>query len=316
MNPRTKIGILTLGVLIFTVLLLRFLNISKQGSLISPNFKIDFSQTFKFDFKSKGLSEIIQKNLFGQKGSFAIFIEDLESGEKYTYHESEIFPAASLYKLILVTAVLKEVEVGQLKLEDTITGRKSHLIQVLGEEDFGYEGVPEYITYSIEEALQRIGRISDNFAAIMLAEKLRELRAGRVDGDKLLIKMTGDLDMPNTNFDNDPVTTTASDIATYFRKLYQGEVVSKGVSEKIIELLLLSKLNDRIPVFLPGEIKVVHKTGELSRVRHDGGIVYLEDNPYVIVMLSKDVEFEDETVETLANISKDVYDYFKGKDNK
>lgn len=320
MKSHTRLGIITLGILAIIIILARLLNTTHNSVLISPNLKIDLSQTFSFDFKSKGLSEIIQRYISQQNGKLAVYIENLQTGEKYSYKELEIFPAASLYKLILLAAVLKEVEAKELSLDDTLVNTKTHLINVLGEEDFGYEDMPENITFTINEALQRVGRISDNFAAIMLTEKLRALRVGRGGGNeqssssnKLLIRMAQDLGMNNTNFDRDPIETTVWDIGRYFKLLYKGEVVSIGVSDKIIELLSLSNINDRVPAKLPEGIKVVHKTGELPRIRHDGGIVYLEESPYVIVLFSKDLQYEDEGVETLANISRDVYKYFSAQ---
>lgn len=282
----------------------------------SSFYYFDFGKTQNNTIKNdQELANIIQKNLAGINGHFAVYIEELPSSpsatltnaRKYALNANESFPTASLYKLVLLAAALKEVELGGLKLEDPITGSKSDLTKKLGNLDFGYEDMPENIQFSVEEILERIGRISDNFVAIMLTEKLRS----NGSNDPLLL-MAKELGMENTSFEG-ITNTTASDIALFFRKLYRGEVVSKSASAKIMEVLALSNINNRIPALLPEEVKVIHKTGELPLLRHDAGVV-LASHPYLIVLLSKDLEFEDDGVDTLAKISGDVYDYFNKGD--
>lgn len=316
MLSRTKLGIYVLIGLAFLVGASSFIK-SITGW---QGFKFDYS--FVFEFESSSLMKVVQKSLSGREGTFAVYVESLFDEEKYTLNEFEAFPAASLYKLILLAAVLKEIEGGRISAEGTVTSTKSYLIQVLGEEDFGYASAPEQIEYTVEAAMNRVAEISDNFAAIMLTEKLRQIRTASGEDEKLLIRMAADLGMTGTSFDppvGGPVVTNASDIAAYFRALYKGEVVSKTASDKIIDALSKSKINDRIPALLPEGVKVVHKTGELSRVRHDAGLIYppnLPNHPYLLVLLSKDLQFEDDGIENLAQLSKDIYDYFQTKTAK
>lgn len=94
------------------------------------------------------------------------------------------------------------------------------------------------------------------------------------------------------------------------KKLYIGEIVSFESSEQIIALLEKAQSNDRIPAKLPKNIRIAHKTGELPQVRNDAGIVFLLGNPYLIVLMSKNVRGEDAAIENLAQVSKIVYDYY------
>lgn len=324
MKPKTKFAVIVLLFLAGVFWVYHF-----SGSKSSVSF--DFGKTQN----NPELEKIINANLSGKKGKFAVVVEELPASlsaqtssgvssgspevslhpRKYVLNEKEFFPSASLYKLILLAAALQEIEAERLKPEDIIIGSKSNLTEKLGKLDFGYEDLPEKLEFSVEEIFERIGRISDNFAAIMLTEKLRKLSA--VDP---LLSIAKELGMEKTSF-NDFPNTTAEDVALFFRKLYKGEVVSKSASEKIMEILELSKINDRLPANLPEGVKVVHKTGELPYLRHDAGLVFPSNfprspyHPYLIVLLSKDLEFEDEGVETLAKISQGVYDYFNKEDS-
>ena len=201
-------------------------------------------------------------------------------------------------------------------MDSELSANKSHLENVFGGTDFGYEDAPDQIKYTVDEALTRVGRISDNFAAIMLAEK--------IGWDS--IQQEADLLGASNTVIKSPISTSAGDIASFFKMLYQKKLGSENISNQLISYISLNQLNNRIPAGLPKGVRVVHKTGELSRVRHDGGIVYLtsevspgssEVSPraYVIVMMSQNLKYEDDGVETLAQISKDVYEYFANKES-
>lgn len=304
---KTKLGLLVLALILLIVLSSKFIH-GPFNNLTS---------SFSFKLKSSNLQKIVQKNLAGKTGEYAVYIEDLTDGEIYTLRPSDVFPAASLYKVYLLAVVLKEVDSGHFTLERTLQGSKSHLIEVLGDREFGIQDLPAELELTVDEALTRVGRISDNFASVMLAEAV---------GWEKIQSMADSLGAKNTRVyppEGGFIETTVQDLGLFFKKLQRKEIVSLAVSEAIIKYLALNQINDRLgKIGEVGGVKVIHKTGELPKVRHDAGMVCLNFTPsevfcsgrtYVIVLMSKDLEFEDEGVETLAQISKDVYEYFKGK---
>ncbi len=295
--------------MIFLVLLIifsRFVIAGNKKPLIKPG---DFSQKWSFSFTQSRLKPIIEADLEDKEGEYAVFVKSINNNaEEYAVNEENIFPAGSLYKLFLLAAAFQAIENGEITEDDKVTADSAHLEKVLGFIDFGYEMLKDdSITYTVSELLERIATISDNYAAIMLAEKIswdkvRE-QANKIGADKTVIK--------------DPISTTAKDIALFFEKLYLGKVVSPQTSQKIIDLLSRSRINDRIPAKLPKALKIAHKTGELPRIRHDAGIVFLpgkienEIDPYIIVLMSSNLKYEDDGVETLAKLSEDIYNYLK-----
>ena len=242
--------------------------------------------------------------LADEDGDYAIFVKDLkpEGKRNVCINCDEVFESASLYKVFLMAAVFTAINEGKFDLDTQIGAKLSHLDKILGGRDFGYEDfdADETIGHTIREALARIAAFSDNYAAILLAEKVGW------DSIQLIADSVG---ATNTTIKN-PITTSAEDVGILFEKLYKGEVVSLESSEQVLDLLSKSQMNNRIPAKLPKEVKVAHKTGELAGVRNDAGIVFLDGNPYVIVMMSKNLRGEDEGVENLAEISKIVYEYY------
>lgn len=252
----------------------------------------------------KELESRITEYLADKQGDYAVYVKDLtsDSGKNASINSDQPFEAASLYKLFLMGAVFEEVNAGKLTLDTEISAKMSHLDSVLGSRDFGYEDYDdsEIIGYTVREALQRIAAFSDNYAAVMLAEKIgwakMQLLAQEIGTTQTSIKS--------------PITTSAEDVGLILDKLYRGEIVSIEASEQILDMLAKSQMNNRIPALLPEGTKVAHKTGELAGVRNDAGVVFLESHPYIIVIMSKNLKGEDDGVENLAQISKIVYDYY------
>jgi len=80
----------------------------------------------------------------------------------------------------------------------------------------------------------------------------------------------------------------------------------------MIKILLDQKFNEIIPARLPKEVKVAHKTGFITGVHHDSGIVFLPDGKkYVLVLLSKGWTDEATTINAMAKVSELTYQYAK-----
>lgn len=259
------------------------------------------------------LQSQIEDFLNDKDGDYAVYVKDLKpSGTRNVFiHSSEKYEAASLYKLYLMAATYFAISRGELSMETEISAKLSHLEEVLGSVDYGYQHLSsnETATYTVRECLDRISRISDNYAAIMLAEK--------IGWDKVQ-QAAEAMGATNTSIKT-PISTSAEDVGKLLENLYRGEMVSFEQSEDMISFLASAQVNNRIPAKLPeadpatgSVLRIAHKTGELSGVRNDAGIVFLQGNPYVIVVMSKNLKGEDEGVENLATISKLVYDYYSG----
>ena len=77
----------------------------------------------------------------------------------------------------------------------------------------------------------------------------------------------------------------------------------------MIALLKQQTLNDKLPKYLPENVEIAHKTGEIDRFSHDAGIVFFEKGDYIIVVLSE-TDNSPAANERIADISKKVFEYF------
>ena len=69
-------------------------------------------------------------------------------------------------------------------------------------------------------------------------------------------------------------TTTARDLGSIMAALGRGEAVSKKASEEMLEIMGRQQWRTKIPAQLPAGTRVAHKTGNITGISHDAGVVF------------------------------------------
>lgn len=248
---------------------------------------------------SDGLKNTVTGSLEGTRGTYAIAIKNLKTGEEYYQNETRQFDSASLYKLWVMGTVYQQIQEGTLTPEKALHAD----IKTLNER---FDIDPEYaelteggIDFTVKSALEQMITISHNYAALTLSSTVK---ISNVSKFIELYGLTG-------SKTGSPPQTTALDMLRFYEKLYNGEVVSPQYSGEMLETLKRQKLNDRIPKYLPEGTVVAHKTGELGGVKHDAGIVYSPAGDYIFVVMSESTSPQ-AAAERIALLSQSVYDYF------
>ena len=81
----------------------------------------------------------------------------------------------------------------------------------------------------------------------------------------------------------------------------------------MLQLLENHQVNDRLPLLLPENVTVAHKTGNLSGICiADVGIVELKDSPYLICVICNDPYTDAGATSEIAELSQSVYRAFAG----
>jgi beta-lactamase class A len=104
---------------------------------------------------------------------------------------------------------------------------------------------------------------------------------------------------------------TATGLVDVFRLIEERRTFSDEASRSMLEILHQQEFRSGIPAGLPEEARVAHKTGEISTVAHDAGLIYLpERKPYALAVLT---EWESSATssrkETIARVSRAVYEH-------
>ena len=109
---------------------------------------------------------------------------------------------------------------------------------------------------------------------------------------------------------------TAAGLCETLRLVEEGKAISADASKAMLDILHQQRFRSGIPAGLPEDARVAHKTGEISTVAHDAGIVYLDGrDAYVVVILTEWAPDVNARQETIARISRAVYEHMTGNRN-
>ncbi|OKL42047.1 serine hydrolase [Pontibacter flavimaris] len=271
------------------------------------------------------LRQQITEELEKQEGTFAVAFKDMATGEELLLNERESFHAASTMKTPVLIEAYKQAAAGKLSLSDSIlvrNGFKSIMDGSMYSISPVDDSEQELYTFvgqkrPVSELLYKMIIQSSNLATNLMIEELdakqvtqtmRELGAQDIQ----VLRGVEDSKAYEQGLNN---TTTAYDLMLIFEQIATGKAVNPEASQEMIRILLDQRHREIIPARLPKEVKVAHKTGWITGVRHDSGIVILPDGQkYVLVLLSKDLKDEKAGMEAMAKVSELVYKYVAGKE--
>lgn len=188
-------------------------------------------------------------------------------------------------------AVMARVDAGSIKWNDFYKIKK--------EDQVGGSGKLKEVKAGARISLKQLTELmiieSDNTATEVLTDiigldavtkKAKDLGMAKT----VMGRRIWDFDAINRGKDN---LTTARDLSTFFYKINacaNNKINISGLSSSscrmALDILKRQKNRKMIPRYLPEEVKVAHKTGELTGIVGDAGIVYIGNNPVIICFLS------------------------------
>jgi beta-lactamase class A len=269
---------------------------------------------------SKMRKEITAELAKQPTGFFAIAFEDLSTGEQFLMNADKNFHAASTIKTAFLIETFKQADEGKFSLTDAIfihndfksiaDGSIYHLDSTDDSERDLYRRIGQKET--IYNLLYRMITQSSNFSTNLIVDLIDAKNANKtmrsIGADKIqALRGVEDNKAFELGMNN---TVTAYDLMIIFDHLASGTVVNKPACDSMIQILMHQQLREKIPAKLPADVKVANKTGSIDKISHDSGIVFLPDGrKYVLVLLSKGIEDEKSANETLANVSRIIYDH-------
>lgn len=266
------------------------------------------------------LKKDISSKLAEQPGDFAVAFKDLSTGEELLINEQTFFHAASTMKTPVMIEIYKQAAAGKFSLNDSFTIKNlfrsivdssafslnpgddsdKDLYNHLGEKTTLYNLVYNMITKSSNLATNMVIELAD---ARKVTQSMHELGAPHIQ----ILRGVEDSKAFEKGLNS---VTTAYDLMVIYEKLARGQAVDSASSAAMIKILEDQQFNEVIPARLPKNVKVAHKTGNISHVEHDSGIVFLPDGrKYVLVLLSKNLQNEDKAKKAMAEVSEMIYKY-------
>lgn len=211
------------------------------------------------------------------------------------------FHAASTIKLAILLALFRASEAARLGLKDQLHVRNRFTSQVAGAPPFflsaDRDGDPELYkligrTASLSILAERMIVRSSNLATNLLVDHLgvpwitETLAAAGLESLRCLRGVEDEAAFAE-NLNNQ---VDADGLLRWLRRVHEARAVSAESREAMFGILFRQKFNGMIPAGLPASAKarVAHKTGEISTVTHDAGMVFLPNRePYALVVLTE-----------------------------
>jgi len=253
----------------------------------------------------------------------AVALHDVESGAQLHYDADRWFHGASTIKVAILLAVYGEIDRGRLVPQSRLHVRNRFLsaydgspFRVLADRDADSE-VHAAIgkTMRVNELALHMIATSSNLATNLLLD-LIGLETVQRTIDRF--GLTG-IDMRRGVEDEKAYEhgivnrVTANGLVALLRLIAEERAYSPELSREMLDILHQQEFKKGIPARLPREVRVAHKTGDISTVAHDAGVVYAPDRPpYVIAILTEWAADTGSRSPTIAAVSHAVYDTLRG----
>ncbi len=259
---------------------------------------VQFTELKPFEYKVRKL--ITEAKKAKRVDDVALYYRDLGNGPTFGFEADAMFSPASLMKVPLMMAVLKEAQTKPALLSQRIRNDQPEL----GRSDFDTHPLKRGEEYTVDELLRVMIGASDNDAVVMLRTVVGDGPLNDVFRDfGLLIPEVRSLDD----------SMTAREYSTFFRILYNASYLDRNMSQKALQYLSAAQFKQGLVAGIPPGVVVAHKFGERSftdkntKQLHDCGIVYHHDDPYVLCIMTRGDDFENLSG-VIRDISKLVYD--------
>ena len=248
----------------------------------------------------------------------AIAFRMLDGSAELFIDADRSFHAASTMKVPVMIELFRQAEAGTLSLDDSIVIRNQFHSIVDGSVYALSEGDD-----SDREVYAKVGKpmtlralndamitVSSNFATNILIEKVgaENVRATvkRLGGDGMVVlRGVEDQKAFDKGMNN---ATTARALLVLLEKVGRGEAVNRRTDAEMVAVLKRQQFNTAIPAGLPPGTAVAHKTGNITRINHDAGIVF-GPKPYVLVVLTRGLQEQKVSGALIASISRAVWDH-------
>lgn len=218
-------------------------------------------------------------------GTVGLVIEDLATGERLEWSPEARFPSASIIKIPILVEALRQAEEGTVRLDQ--------MVPVPDDAKVGGSGILKELTsvesLSLLDLLTLMIVVSDNTATNLCIDVLgletinRTIASLGLTGTQLQRKMF-DYEARDRGLEN---ITTAADIARLLRLIATRQILTPEACDLAIDIMARQQVRDRLPLYLPDDMHVAHKTGELPGVRHDSGVIFFDSGPVIVVALTQ-----------------------------
>ena len=241
-------------------------------------------------------------------GVLGVTILDPATGDRISVHGNVVFTQASAIKLPVLVELMRQVEAGEQNLDEAVSLAASDVVPGSG---ILQQLTPGKVSMSLRDVATLMVTVSDNTATNVIIDRVGMAKVNAEMAHLGLASMKLQRKMQDRTAweENRENLSTPDDQARLLELLYKGEVLSAKSRAEIDRILTIPKPG-QLRTLLPEGTKVAHKTGTLSGVVVDVGIVYLADRPFIVSAMGNWLVDAAEAERAISEIALIAYRYF------
>jgi beta-lactamase class A len=290
------------------------------------------------------LNNAIKKPTKDFNGVLGVSVKNLDNSESEKLNGEMLFPTASVFKLPVIVEFYRQIEQGELSLEQKVILREQDKVPGSGILKELEEGMP--ISYG--DLLRLMMIVSDNTATDLIVEKvgfeninntmkvlgLTNTRVTKYCRE-ILFDLVGinDLDISEMTIEvfqnaiesvdysgswsletGDNNVSTPLEMNTLLELIETNKAATRDSCQAILNIMTKCQTGmHRIPKYLPRKkVHLQRKTGSLPGIRNDVGIITIKGSgeKYALSCFTRKAEDIYEAEEVIARVSQSVYNYF------
>jgi beta-lactamase class A len=241
-------------------------------------------------------------------GRWGIVILNQSTGDRLEINRDMVFPAASMIKVPIMYEIMRRAAENSLSLDESL--------MVTDQNKTGGAGILKELrsglALTVRELVTLMIVLSDNTATNMLIdlagmEAINQTMTGLGLKSTVLRRRMMDFAAARAGLENE---ICAADLARIFEKIYPTSSLPQEYGAMMLDILSRQQIRDKLPFYLPWETVLAHKTGTLSGVEHDAGILILPGGSYIVCVLTGELAANYQGMQLVAAIGKTVYEYF------
>ena len=300
------------------------------------------------------LESAIHQAIEASGAEMGVSLLHIESGTAININADTGFPMASVLKIPVLCAAFEAMAAGAFTLDER--WELTYPLKNIGSGILTY--LQDGLQPTVRDLLTLMIIISDNTATDMVMRKVGVpqidglMKAWGLPNIHLAFDIRGIFDDmfgpefadPNRYFGDwrqkrtppegkrdghaysggaDNNAATPRDMTRLCAMIYQGEVINRAACDGMLHILLQQTLNQRLPRYLPYGVPFAHKTGTLSGIRNDAGVLYATEQDHIALTVFSRWDAEavgtDKVAEwarcdaidsAFGHIGRAVYDYY------
>ncbi len=247
-------------------------------------------------------------------GVLGVAVLDLTNGDQFLLRGDEVFPQASSIKITLLAELYHQQQqaeqgtAGKAKLADLYTVRQADLVP----DSFIMGGLTAGLTRVTNRDLATmVVAVSDNSATNVLMDRVGIDNVNRLM-DSLGLKNTRlrrkmmDLEAAKQGREN---VSTPREMMTLLQSIQQGRVLNPELTQDFLKVLSTYK-ESALLRGLPDDVRAASKPGALEGVRTDSGIIYAQNRPFVLCVMTTYLTDPKAGEAAITKITAAAYRYF------